>query len=370
MTERAVRKSTSPGEGSKLPRSPRSSPRSVPRSATGSPRQRQQQGHQEEQEDDYADNGEPEDGGDSDYAEDFLSDTTSINSEITAYRFENGRRYHAYKDGAYWGPNDEQQNEQLDLAHHMFTILLGNRLVLAPISDNIQNVLDVGTGTGIWAIDFADEYPSAEVIGSDLSPIQPSFVPPNLKFEIDDAEEVWLHPVNHFDLVHVRAMYGAIADWPAFYRNALRHIRPGGWIDQLEMSIEFRSDDGTVTDDHVLSVWSKTFIEAGERFGKTFRTADLAKGYMQEAGFQNVTEERFKLPVGPWSKDRRLKKLGMWNLTHCEAGIEGWAMALLTRIMGWSYDEVQVFLAQMRQGLRDPNVHAYFYVVGVYGQKL
>lgn len=38
----------------------------------------------------------------SDYAEDFLSDTTSINSEITAYRFENGRRYHAYKDGAYW----------------------------------------------------------------------------------------------------------------------------------------------------------------------------------------------------------------------------------------------------------------------------
>lgn len=29
------------------------------------------------------------------------SDTTSIDSEITAYRFENGRRYHAYKDGAY-----------------------------------------------------------------------------------------------------------------------------------------------------------------------------------------------------------------------------------------------------------------------------
>lgn len=103
------------------------------------------------------------------------------------------------------------------------------------------------------------------------------------------------------------------------------------------MSIEFRSDDGTVMDDHVLAVWSKTFIEAGERLGKTFRIADLAKGYMQEAGFQNVTEERFKLPVGPWSKDARLKKLGMWNLAHCEAGIEGWAMALLTRLMGVSF---------------------------------
>lgn len=103
------------------------------------------------------------------------------------------------------------------------------------------------------------------------------------------------------------------------------------------MSIEFRSDDGTVMDDHVLAVWSKTFIEAGERLGKTFRIADLAKGYMQEAGFQNVTEERFKLPIGPWSKDERLKKLGMWNLAHCEGGIEGWAMALLTRLMGVSF---------------------------------
>lgn len=35
-------------------------------------------------------------------------------------------------------------------------------------------MLDLGTGTGIWAIDFADEYPSANVIGTDLSPIQPT----------------------------------------------------------------------------------------------------------------------------------------------------------------------------------------------------
>src|SRR4051794_639012 len=43
------------------------------------------------------------------------SETTSLTSSITAYRHENGRRYHAYKDGEYWGPNDEKQNEQLDI---------------------------------------------------------------------------------------------------------------------------------------------------------------------------------------------------------------------------------------------------------------
>ncbi|KAL1963768.1 hypothetical protein VTN77DRAFT_7834 [Rasamsonia byssochlamydoides] len=47
-------------------------------------------------------------------------------------------------------------------------------------------ILSLGTGTGIWAIQFANEYPSAQVIGTDLSPIQPPWVPPNCVFEIDD----------------------------------------------------------------------------------------------------------------------------------------------------------------------------------------
>jgi hypothetical protein len=29
-------------------------------------------------------------------------DTRSLASYITDYRYENGRRYHAYRDGAYW----------------------------------------------------------------------------------------------------------------------------------------------------------------------------------------------------------------------------------------------------------------------------
>jgi hypothetical protein len=44
------------------------------------------------------------------------SETTSLNSSIFRHREENGRRYHAYKDGEYWGPNDEKQSEQLDIA--------------------------------------------------------------------------------------------------------------------------------------------------------------------------------------------------------------------------------------------------------------
>lgn len=34
-------------------------------------------------------------------------------------------------------------------------------------------MLDVGTGTGIWCIDFGDEHPNADVLGFDLSATQP-----------------------------------------------------------------------------------------------------------------------------------------------------------------------------------------------------
>lgn len=51
---------------------------------------------------------------------------------------------------------------------------LGGQLSLAPLRADPKHVLDLGTGTGIWAMEFATEYPAAAVVGSDLSPIQPA----------------------------------------------------------------------------------------------------------------------------------------------------------------------------------------------------
>jgi len=85
-----------------------------------------------------------------------------------------------------------------------------------------QRVLDLGTGTGIWAIDFADEYPSTTVLGTDLSPIQPDLVPPNCRFEIDDARDEWTYPPDYFDLIHIRSLFGSIDDWATLYKQAYK----------------------------------------------------------------------------------------------------------------------------------------------------
>ena len=62
-------------------------------------------------------------------------ETDTLASSIMNYRIENGRQYHSYRDGAYWGPNDEPAKEILDFAHHMYLLTLDHKLHLAPIKN-------------------------------------------------------------------------------------------------------------------------------------------------------------------------------------------------------------------------------------------
>ena len=125
-------------------------------------------------------------------------------------------------------PNDEQEQNRLDIAHEMFRICLGDKLFLAPIGDDPEFILDAGTGTGVWAIEIGDLYPSAKVTGTDLSPTQPTWVPENVQFSVDDAEEVWTYR-EKFDLVHIRYFAGSITDVSHYhnYRVSMWRERRG-----------------------------------------------------------------------------------------------------------------------------------------------
>jgi metalloendopeptidase OMA1, mitochondrial len=71
----------------------------------------------------------------------------------------------------------------------VMTLLFDRKLYFAPIAAvrPPKRILDIATGTGTWAIGMGDEFPDADVIGTDLSPIQNNSVPPNVWFYVEDA---------------------------------------------------------------------------------------------------------------------------------------------------------------------------------------
>jgi hypothetical protein len=97
--------------------------------------------------------GESDQSSDAGYETDATSGASmSISSSVRDYAFENGRRYHKFREGRYQFPNDESEQAREDMKHAMVLNLCGGRLHYAPLQ-NPQEILDIGTGTGIWCID-------------------------------------------------------------------------------------------------------------------------------------------------------------------------------------------------------------------------
>jgi hypothetical protein len=53
-------------------------------------------------------------------------------------------------------------------------------------------------------------------------------------------------------------------------------------------------------------------------------------------GFVDVVQKKYKVPVGAWPSDPQLKEIGRYSLLYCDLGCEGWALWILSKILGVS----------------------------------
>ncbi|KAF2100116.1 S-adenosyl-L-methionine-dependent methyltransferase [Rhizodiscina lignyota] len=295
--------------------------------------------------------------------------TKSLRDSIFNYIQENGRTYHSYMAGSYMLPNDLAENERLDLAFYVYKVLFGGRNIFAPLNAPIK-IMDLGTGTGKWAIEVAREFPNAQVIGTDLSPIQPEWYPANVKFIIDDAsEDDWMMPPNSISYIHTRTMLGSFTDFRDVVRKAFRYVEPGGWFESQEVYPSIYCDDGTMPADWPLLRWAKLHDEAAMNMGRPLRIANKLKRWYTEAGFVDVKEEVFKVPINPWPKDPQFKLIGRFHERNMLDGLQGFSLAFFHRGLGWTKEEIEVYLVDVRKALQDKRVHAYQKVYVVWGRK-
>ncbi|KAL1989585.1 hypothetical protein VTN49DRAFT_6782 [Thermomyces lanuginosus] len=305
---------------------------------------------------------------DSSYGDELSTYTASLTSSVLEYRHENGRRYHGYRDGSYLLPNDEKENDRLDMLHEFFLQVLHRKLYLAPIKSP-QRVIDLATGTGIWAIDFADQHPQAQVIGCDLSPTQPSLVPPNVKFLIDDIESEWAYESDPFDFIHARNLLVSIKDYGKLVKQCYRSVKPGGWVEIQDYDGYPYSEDGSFKGTELQRYYDEVF-SAFDDAGYETRPGPKLEQWFKDAGFINIHVEKFVLPYGVWPKDKHLKTLGAWSQYQAEAsGFEAFALAALTRFRNWSKEEVAVLAGKARADGRNRKIHMLFDFYVVYGQR-
>ncbi|KAF8245519.1 S-adenosyl-L-methionine-dependent methyltransferase [Wilcoxina mikolae CBS 423.85] len=253
-------------------------------------------------------------------------------------------------------PTDEKEQDRLDLHHEIMLAMLDGKLHLAPVKEP-QRILDIGTGTGIWAIDMADAHPAAEVIATDLSPIQHAWIPPNCKFEVDDAEQQWA-----FKEVCTR-----ILDETGDMYRCSCCTKPGGYVEFAKLGSDLFSDDNTLTP--ALMRHCELLNMALAKAGRPQATAASLKAKLEKAGFVDVNVVNVKQPCGPWPKDERMKQIGAMVMLMSETGLEAYCMALFTMVLEMSSEKAMESCRGSMAAIRNKNYHMYSYYHVVYGRK-
>ncbi|CCA67628.1 hypothetical protein PIIN_01456 [Serendipita indica DSM 11827] len=177
--------------------------------------------------------------------------------DLAAFVREMDGRMFNNQNELYMLPSDNQEFQRLQKQHYAFVLSEGGLTPCQHIVESIlrpsdegepRSVLDLGCGSGIWAIEMAKEYPNASIVALDLAPapIDLENIPPNCRFEIDDVNLglSHYHGNSRFDIIHTRCIGSGINNYANMMRDVEACLKPGGLVIFIDGDMRMYEEDG------------------------------------------------------------------------------------------------------------------------------
>ncbi|KAH6646523.1 S-adenosyl-L-methionine-dependent methyltransferase [Truncatella angustata] len=238
----------------------------------------------------------------------------------------------------------------MDMMHELFCIMrkpdTTYGLYEARLHTGKPLILDLGCGTGIWALDMAAKYPDGKVIGLDLNFWQPESIPPNTVFKRQNIEErQWDMESDSVNLSHIRI-----------------YLKPGeGVIEHVEIDWEPLSDNNSLPSDSKFRLEFNDVNLAYEDAGQPISLKSSPKSWLEEAGFVDIRCNIKEIPCHPWPRDKSFKEAGTFFQTAAITyrGMEALSMAPLTRYRQFTKEQVTALVQGVEQELRTESKRAH-----------
>ena len=136
-------------------------------------------------------------------------------------------------------------------------------------------------------------------------------------------------------------------------------LKPGGYLEIADLKTPPLSDDNSIPNPSYVMEFFHHLTTGTQKVGLSIENITILKSQLIEAGFPEsaIQTEMFKLPIGGWPKDRRLKEAGVFEMETLQGGLQSIGMGFFTRVLGWSVEQVEVFFVRVRKEFDDKKIH-------------
>ncbi|KAK8091419.1 hypothetical protein PG997_001780 [Apiospora hydei] len=200
-------------------------------------------------------------------------------------------------------------------------------------------------GYGLWS-----------VLGVDLEPIPPQSEVPNCQFQVMNITDAWKFQLQ-FDFVHLR-MLGELPPLSAI-DSLYEHLAPGGWAEFTEWVQVLQCPNHSV-EGSAFERWDRAYRRGKLQIRETGHVSVPLQRHVEEGRVPTSSRRKYAVPLNAWPNSKSLQRIGSMTATNYLSVIEILSRDLFVHVLGWTAQESDALISQVRTDLQEPNIHSFY----------